>query len=262
MADISKLVEIMAKLRGKDGCPWDREQTHKTLKRFLIEESYEVLDAIDKEDMESVKEELGDVLLQVVFHAQIAEEKKLFNIQDIIDGISNKLIRRHPHVFKDATVENAKDVETLWERIKQKEYKDSKGEKSSVLDGVPSGMPSLYQALRLTEKAARVGFDWQRAEDVIDKIEEELSELKEAIKNRDKDEITHELGDLIFAVANFARHAEIDPEYAHKQTLDRFKSRFKLMEELARQRGFKLQEKDLQELEALWQEAKHILNQA
>ena len=176
--DIQKLVDVMAQLRSPDGCPWDREQDHDTLKRFLIEEAYEVIEAIENKDFLHLREELGDLLLQVVFHAQVAEEANLFNLQNVIDEIHAKLLRRHPHVFKDALVNNSRDVEVQWEDIKRKEKKGKEeGVERSAIDGVPLAMPSTLQAVRLTEKAGRVGFDWKKVDDVVDKVDEELSEL-------------------------------------------------------------------------------------
>ena len=259
--DIQKLVDVMSKLRAPDGCPWDREQDHDTLKRFLVEESYEVIEAIENKDFEHLKEELGDLLLQVVFHAQVANESKLFNFQDVIDGIYNKLVHRHPHVFKDALVNSSRDVEVMWEDIKRKEKKhmNTDGTERSAIDGVPLAMPATLQAVRLTEKAGRVGFDWENAEQVMEKIDEELDELKESLKNKNKKEIEHELGDLLFAACNLARHLSMDPEEANRKALVRFRLRFKTMEKIAGERGQKLKDLPLTEQEKLWVEAKKIV---
>ncbi len=260
--DIQKLVDIMARLRAPDGCPWDREQDHTSLKRFLIEEAYEVIEAIESKDFEHLKEELGDLLLQVIFHARVAQEAGLFDIQDVIDGIHKKLIHRHPHVFQDVFVDTAKGVEVQWEQIKIEEKKSKIGkaeQERSIIDGVPLAMPATLQAVRLTEKAARVGFDWKNADDVMAKIEEEWNELKEAMAGKNEKEIKHELGDIMFALCNLARHLNVDPEEVQRQSMDRFRARFKMMEKIAQERGKKLKEYNLEEQELLWQEAKKIL---
>ncbi|MCX6112427.1 MAG: nucleoside triphosphate pyrophosphohydrolase, partial [Proteobacteria bacterium] len=251
---------VMAKLRSPDGCPWDKEQDHDTLKRFLIEEAYEVIEAIENKDFVHLREELGDLLLQVVFHAQVAQEKDLFNLQDVIDEIHAKLLRRHPHVFKDALVHSSRDVEVQWEDIKRKEKNNKEKDKErSAIDGVPLAMPSTLQAVRLTEKAGRVGFDWKKTDDVIDKIDEELSELKHELKHGDKKKIEHELGDMLFAVCNLSRHLNMDPEEVHRKTLIRFRERFKLMEKFAAEKGKPLKDFNLDEQEKFWKQAKKIL---
>jgi len=247
-------------LRSPDGCPWDKEQDHDTLKRFLIEESYEVIEAIENKDFEHLREELGDLLLQVVFHAQVAEENKLFNLQNVIDEIHAKLLRRHPHVFKDALVNNSRDVEVQWEDIKRKEKKGKNGgTERSAIDGVPLAMPSTLQAVRITEKAGRVGFDWKKPQDVVEKIDEELTELKHEMQHGNKEKIEHELGDVLFAVCNLARHLNIDPEEAQRKTLIRFRERFKLMENFAAKKGKHLKEFTLEEQDEFWKQAKKIL---
>jgi len=259
--DIQKLVDVMAKLRSPEGCPWDKEQDHDTLKRFLVEEAYEVIEAVENKDFEHLKEELGDLLLQVVFHAQVAEENGYFKFQDVIDGIYNKLLHRHPHVFKDASVNNSRDVEIQWEDLKRKEKKNlaPDGSERSAIDGVPTSMPATLQAVRLTEKAGRVGFDWENVDGVMDKIDEELGELKASLKNKDKKEIEHELGDLLFAVSNLSRHLKMDPEEVHREALHRFRHRFKMMEKFAREKGTELKKLSLDEQEKLWQQAKKEL---
>ena len=258
--DIQKLVDVMAQLRSPDGCPWDREQDHDTLKRFLIEEAYEVIEAIENKDFPHLREELGDLLLQVVFHAQVAEEKGLFDLQGVIDEIHAKLLRRHPHVFKDALVNNSRDVEVQWEDIKRKEKKNmEEGKERSAIDGVPLAMPSTLQAVRLTEKAGRVGFDWKKVDDVVDKIDEELSELKHELKHGDKKKIEHELGDMLFALCNLSRHLNMDPEEVHRKSLIRFRERFKLMEKFAAEKGKYLKDFDLEDQEKFWEQAKKKL---
>lgn len=257
--DIQKLVDVMAKLRAPDGCPWDREQDHDTLKRFLIEEAYEVIEAIENKDFNHLREELGDLLLQVIFHAQVAEENGLFKLQDVIDEIHAKLLRRHPHVFKDALVNSSRDVEVQWEDIKRKEKKDNDKERSAI-DGVPLAMPSTLQAVRLTEKASRVGFDWHKIDDVVDKIDEELLELKDELKTCDKLKIEHELGDLLFAICNLSRHLNMDPEEVLRKSLIRFRDRFRVMEKIATEKGKNLKDFGLKDQDLFWEQAKKILN--
>ena len=258
--NIQELQKIMAQLRSPNGCPWDREQTPQTLKRFLIEESYELLEAIDKNNVEDIKEELGDVLLQVVFHSQIAEEENKFTLNDVIDGICKKLIVRHPHVFDTNNLEinTARDVEIQWEKIKQKDYQ-KKATRESVVDGVPTAMPSTLQAVRITEKASRVGFDWNNPKDVLNKLDEELQELKEAFEHGNPKEIKHEMGDMFFALSNLARHQQLDPEEVHNSCIQRFKTRFKKMEELAKLENKTLNDYTLEQQEELWQKAKKLL---
>ncbi len=259
--DLQKLVDVMAKLRAPDGCPWDREQDHDTLKRFLIEEAYEVIEAIENKDFLHLREELGDLLLQVVFHAQVAEENGLFKIQDVIDEIHSKLLRRHPHVFQDATVNNSRDVEVQWEDIKRKEKKgDVNKPERSAIDGVPLAMPSTLQAVRLTEKASRVGFDWNNTADVVSKIDEELLELKDELKKNDRAKIEHELGDILFAVCNLSRHLNMDPEEVLRKSLIRFRERFKMMEKLASEKGKEIKDFDLEHQDKFWEQAKKILD--
>lgn len=255
MTDINKLVEVMSKLRGNDGCPWDKEQTFDTLKRFMVEEVYEVIEAINKNDNNSIKEELGDLLLQVVFYSEIAREKSLFNFQDVIDGIHNKLIQRHPHIFRTDSekIITAKQVEEQWESIKVKTNK------KSVIDGVPKSMPSTLQALRITEKASRVGFDWDNSKQVISKIYEEIKELEEAIESKNNFEITNELGDVFFALSNLARKLNINPEEAHLASINKFSNRFKKMEELAKDDGKNFYKLLIEEQELYWIKAKKVL---
>ena len=245
-----RLVDIMHQLRQK--CPWDRKQTRESLKPYLIEEAYEVLDAIESNDPEKLKEELGDLMLQAVFHAEIAKEKGEFDIYDVIDFLCNKLIYRHPHVFGDLKVRDAEEVLKNWEKLKQKE----KNHKGSVLDGVPEQLPALIQAYRLQEKASKVGFDWEDVEGVKAKVEEEWKELLEAIATKDKKEIEEELGDLLFAIANLARFLGVDPESALRGCNRRFKERFKFIEAKLREEGKRPEEVDLSYLDRLWEEAK------
>lgn len=241
-----QLIKLMAKLRSDTGCPWDREQDHVSLKKHLIEETYEVIDAIDDGNPDELKEELGDLLLQVVFHAQISRENDQFDINDVIDELVAKLLRRHPHVFGEEKAETAKDVVKTWEQAKAAEK-----EKRSVLAGVPRNLPALIKAYRLQEKAGKTGFDWNNIADVFSKIHEEVDELNEAISLGKG--IKDELGDIFFALVNLARHLEIDPEDALNTTNGRFICRFTKMEEMS---DFKLSSMSLKEMDRLWEKAK------
>lgn len=246
---IDRLIAIMAHLRGPDGCPWDRQQTLETLKPYLVEETYEVLDAIDAGEPERLKNELGDVLLQVAFQSQIASEKDWFGFRDVAGAIADKLIRRHPHVFGDESVSTAAEVVETWERVKEKE-----GDRG-LLDGVPRHMPALQKAYRVSQKVSRVGFDWPDVSGLLDKIAEEARELVEAEEERD---IKAELGDVLFALCNLARHLRVDPEEALQEANDRFINRFSHVEKELTGRGASLQETPLEEMDRLWEEAKDI----
>jgi len=248
------LVEIMKRLRGPGGCPWDKEQSKESLKPYVIEEAYEVVEAIDDGDISEIREELGDLLLQVVFLAQLAEEAGEFNINDVIAAISEKLVRRHPHVFGGEASETAEEVLKSWASIKVDEKKE-KG-KRSVLDGVPFHMPALLRAHRITEKAARVGFDWNNIDEVFKKLEEELGEFEEAIESKDVGKVEAELGDVIFALVNISRFLEVNPEEALKKTVRKFINRFNYIEEGLERAKKDIRETGLEEMERLWQEAK------
>ncbi len=250
----NNLLKIMSKLRGKNGCPWDKEQTTESLKPFLIEEAYEVIEAIDEKSPEKLKEELGDLLLQVVFHAQLAKERKEFDMENILETLEEKLIRRHPHVFGDVSYEDAKEVLAQWERIKKEEKANSKRE--SMLDSVPKELPALLRAHRLQDKAARVGFDWKHINDVFAKVEEEIKEFKGAIKEKNSDEVEDELGDIFFALVNVARFLEINPEDALRKTISKFISRFRYIEERAKEAKRELSDMTLEEMDKFWEEAK------
>jgi len=250
----NNLLKIMSKLRGKKGCPWDKEQTTESLKPFLIEEAYEVIEAIDEKSPEKMKEELGDLLLQVVFHAQLAKEKKEFDMEDILETLEEKLIRRHPHVFGDVSYEDAKEVLVQWEKIKKEEKANIKRE--SMLDSVPKELPALLRAHRLQDKASRVGFDWKHIDDVFKKVEEEIKEFKGAVKEKKADEIEDELGDIFFALVNVARFLEINPEDALRKTISKFISRFRYIEEKAKEAGRELSDMTLEEMDKFWEEAK------
>jgi tetrapyrrole methylase family protein/MazG family protein len=249
-----RLIEIMARLRAPNGCPWDREQTPDSITPYLLEETYETIEAITSGDKAHVREELGDLLLQVVFQSQMANEAGDFDVGGVIDSISEKLIRRHPHVFGDTKVKGSKDVLTNWEHIKKSEGK------KSLLGGVPETLPALLKAYRLGEKASRVGFDWNNAEGVLEKIEEEARELHEAKKGGIKKDIEHEYGDLLLILANLGRFLKIDPETALRKATNRFIRRFQCMEETAAGRKLDLKKLDIEKLEELWQEAKKRLS--
>jgi tetrapyrrole methylase family protein/MazG family protein len=249
-----ELVRLMARLRAPGGCPWDREQTHASIKPYLIEEAYEVIEAIDAGDPVELKKELGDLLLQVVFHAQMAHEADRFDIVEVAQAICDKLVHRHPHVFGDVEVKDAAEVLHNWSRLKAKERLAS--DDRSAIAGVPRGMPALLRAARLGEKAGRVGFDWKSAADVLDKVREETAELEAAMLDGDRGAIEAELGDLLFALASLARHSDVEPETALAKAADRFSRRFRRMEERLRRDGRELHEVSAEELEAAWQRAK------
>lgn len=248
------LLDIMARLRSPGGCPWDREQDHKSLKRYLIEETYEVLEAIDEENPAKLCDELGDVLLQVVFHAQIAKENGRFDMSDVVHGVSSKMINRHPHVFGEAEAETPDDVMEIWEKVKKKE----KGQETQtkVLKSVPGNLPSLMRSYKVQEKAAQVGFDWDKPEDAFQKVEEEVQELKKACESGNQAEIEEELGDLLFAVVNVSRFYKVQPELALAATINKFIKRFEYVETRSAQQGKSLENMTLAEMDALWDECK------
>lgn len=252
--DIQPLADVMRTLREPGGCPWDREQTHKSIRSNMIEEVYEYLEAVDADDVDGMREELGDVLMQVVFHARMAQEAGHFDLQDVIDEVVDKLIRRHPHVFGDTHVEGSDDVLRNWEAIKKQE----KQERKHVLDGVSQGLPALLRAYKLQGKAAKVGFDWDDIAGVWAKVEEELGELRAAIASGDKAAAESELGDVLFAIVNYARHNKIEPEVALDGTNNRFAKRFGHVEQRVEESGKPWQEFSLQELDKFWDEAKKL----
>ena len=249
-----ELESIMSRLRAKDGCPWDREQDHVTLQRYLIEEAYELIDAIDDGDDEHLVDELGDVLLQVVFHCQIARETERFDLQDVARTISEKLLRRHPHVFGDTTVDDADGVVRQWEEIKREESTGRK--RTSHLDGVPRHLPALLQAEKIQKKAAKVGFDWPNIDGVIEKLDEELAELKAARAAGDAEAVAAEAGDLLFTIVNFSRFCKFNAEDALRGTVGRFRERFSFIEQELQRQGRTFEASSLAELDALWDEAK------
>ena len=251
MSSIDRLREIVAKLRAPDGCPWDREQTHATLKPHLLEECYELIDAIDDQDDEAFLEELGDVLLQVVLHAQMASEESRFDFDQIADRIADKLVLRHPHVFGDSKLATSDAVLRQWDAIKRSE----KQERESILDGVPRTLPALARAQKVQVKAARAGFDWPEAHDVVAKIREEISEIETA---KDTGELSEELGDLLFSIVNFARKQGLDAEGLMQAATAKFARRFRTIEKFAAKRGIQLSTLSLPELDQLWEEVKHL----
>jgi tetrapyrrole methylase family protein / MazG family protein len=256
-ANISMLVEIMKKLRSPEGCPWDREQTHDSLKPYLIEEAYEVLEAIELKDASSLEEELGDLLLQVVFHAQLAEEKRQFDMNDVIRGISEKLIRRHPHVFAGMDLKTSEEVLVHWKKIKADEKgKSLLQEKHSILDGLPKDLPPLTEAVQLTRRAAEVGFDWPTLDGIFEKLGEEVGEIQEAIRSGKEEEIREELGDLFFVLANLARRLLVDPELAMRSANRKFQRRFRGLERELQEKDQTLAETSLEEMDTLWEKRK------
>lgn len=245
------LVELMSRLRGPAGCPWDREQSHQSLKSFLIEEAYEVNEAIEHSDFESLREELGDLLLQIVFHAQIAKELGKFDIGQVLDGIIGKLVRRHPHVFEKLELSSSQEVIEHWNKIKAGEK-----DQPSLLAGIPSSLPALLLALKIQARAAKVGFDWEKSEHVLKKLKEEVAEFEKACS--DEGPVEAELGDLLFTLVNIARHFNIDPEEALRKTIKKFKRRFEHIERKADEKERQLKEMSLDELDSLWDEAKEV----
>ena len=250
----TELVGVIATLRSENGCPWDREQTHESLKSTLIEETYETLEAIDTGDPNKLKDELGDLLMNVMLQAQIAAEHKDFDIYGVIETITEKLIRRHPHVFGDVEVEDSDEVIKNWEAIKRQEagYSDRK----SVLDGIPNAMPTLLRAQKIQNRAARVGFDWEELKDVVAKVEEELEEVKASMNTDVPEAVAMELGDLLFAIVNLCRFMEIQAEETLRQANRKFITRFKWMEAELERRGTNFEAQDLESLDAIWEEAK------
>lgn len=248
------LVVIMKMLRAEDGCPWDAAQTHESIKNNFIEETYEVIEAINKKDSALLCEELGDVLLQVVFHAQMESEKNVFDIGDVSDGICKKLIQRHPHVFGDVNVGGVDDVLTNWENIKNK----TKNRKtvSESMASVPRELPALMRSAKVQSKAKKVGFDWEEIEPVYEKMYEEIDELKQAVKEQDKAHIQEELGDVLFVAVNLSRFIDCDAEECLNMSTDKFIDRFKQVEKFANQRGIDIKTSSIDELEELWDEAK------
>jgi tetrapyrrole methylase family protein/MazG family protein len=251
-----KLVEIMARLRAPGGCPWDREQTFDSIKPYLLEETYEVMDAIDARDWQELTGELGDLLLQPVFLAEMAAEQNLFSIADALDAINEKLVRRHPHIFGEQTAETAGDVRRIWGEVKAEEKKQ-KGESSAgLLDSVPRALPALVEAQQITTRAAHVGFDWDTPEQVLEKLHEELAEFDAARQAASQDELEGELGDMLFVLVNLARFVKVDPEQALRRTNVKFRHRFGYIERKLAEQGKTPEDATLAEMDALWEESK------
>ena len=252
--DFNDLLDIMARLRAENGCPWDREQTHESLRIYMIEETYEVLEALDAGDRDKFCNELGDLLLQIVFHAQIARENGEFDINDVTTEICRKLISRHPHIFGDVRADTPDQVVENWEAIKKRE-KQLKSQ-TGVLKDVPSNLPALMRSYKVQQKAAQVGFDWDDIEDVFNKVDEEIRELRDVYKSKNVERITDELGDTMFALVNLSRFLKVQPELALTGTVNKFIRRFEYIEQQSTKAGKKLEEMTLAEMDELWNEAK------
>ena len=251
MSKLDQLRKIVKKLRSPDGCDWDKEQTHKSLVPYLIEETYEVIEAIENNDSKALKEELGDLLLHVLFQAELSSEKKEFDIFDSLDSINNKLVRRHPHVFDKDSKNDSWNQKGSWEKSKKKEKK-----RDSVLEGVPKSLPGLLRSRRIQERAASVGFDWKEVDPIIDKVEEELNEVRESIDENDKEQIELELGDLLFSIVNLSRFYNIDPENALKRSTNKFINRFNKIEKRISESGKSMEDSDLETMDKIWNEVK------
>ncbi len=251
-----RLVEIISRLRGPQGCPWDREQTPQSLKKYILEEAYEVVEAIDQGDPVEVCEELGDAIFLLTFVAYLYQEAGDFEVADVLRLCAEKMIRRHPHVFGDTAVANAAEVIAQWQRIKEKEARQKEKDRSAILGNLPKTMPALQRAFRVGERASRVGFDWKEAEELFPKIEEELSELREALAKGERDQVREELGDLLFTVANLARKLGVNPEEALRDNVEKFIHRFRAMEEHFARQGQDLHQVSLEEMDRVWEEIK------
>jgi tetrapyrrole methylase family protein/MazG family protein len=250
--NFEELVEIVAKLRSPDGCPWDREQTRESLKQYLVEEFYELFDALEDNDYDGMKEEMGDLLFQIILQSQLSKEEGKFNINDVVADIAGKMVRRHPHVFSDKKLKTSDDVVEWWDENKKREGKDH----DSAIGGVPRSLPALLRARKIQMKATKVGFDWSRIEDVFEKLEEEIRELKEAINEKKHKDIEDELGDLFFVLVRIANFVDVNPEDALSRTISKFDQRFRYIEAAAARQGRKLSDMTLAEMEVFWQEAK------
>jgi tetrapyrrole methylase family protein/MazG family protein len=250
-----ELVDIVAKLRSPDGCPWDREQTRESLMPFLVEEFYELIDAFDERDQGGIKEELGDLLFQIVLQSQLSKEEGIFDINHVIEGITQKMVRRHPHVFGEKDLKTSDDVSNWWEEHKKSEGKDY----NSAIGGVPKSLPALIRAQKLQLKATKVGFDWEKIEDVFGKLDEEIGELKDAIGKKNNAEMEDELGDILFVLVRVANSVDVNPEFALRKTINKFIARFEHIETQAAEQGRRLSEMTLAEMDALWDQAKREL---
>ncbi|WP_421781508.1 nucleoside triphosphate pyrophosphohydrolase [Kiloniella litopenaei] len=260
---ISRLIDLMRDLRDPDGgCPWDIEQNFRSIAPYTIEEAYEVADAIEKNDHASLKDELGDLLLQVVYHSQIAKDENLFDFEDVAQAITEKMISRHPHVYGDINHNDIEEQKRAWEDLKTKEREKKQGKKeTSVLDGITHGLPAATRAIKLQKRAAKVGFDWPDINPVIEKIHEEIEELKDVLSSKERTDIDRaedELGDVLFSVVNLARHLEIDPEQALRRTNQKFENRFRNVEKTIKNRGLDINETSLEYMENIWIESKKV----
>ena len=255
----SILINIMKKLRSKDGCMWDREQSHDSIKRNLIEETYEAVECIESSDLEGLKEELGDLMLQIVFHSQMASEDGEFNINDVMKNIIEKLIRRHPHVFKNKILNSCDEILENWEDIKKAERKKSLKKKDSIFVDIPKILPSLHYAYEIQNRASRLGFDWDEIREVFKKIKEEINEINEELKRGKKDAVADEIGDTLFSIVNFSRHLGIDCEQCLKNTSKKFIQRFDFMEKYAKENNLDFKKMSLEEKDKLWEIAKKNL---
>ena len=252
---LSKLIKITETLMGEDGCPWDKVQTRESLKPYLVEETYEVLDALDANDPEKIKDELGDLLYQILFHSKISNLKGEFDFRDVIDNLSEKMVRRHPHVFKEGELNTPDQVVKQWEEIKRNEK--NQANQKSILDNIPKNLPSLLRAQKLQKKAAKEGFDWDQISDVFDKLDEEIVEFKEAVLKKKSADIQNEIGDMIFIITNIAKCYKIDAEEALRSTNNKFIKRFQYIEQKIEAKGKTLKDSSLEEMERYWQEAKN-----
>ena len=255
-SELDRLVKIVAKLRAPDGCPWDREQNHESILSGLLDEVYEFFEAVDKKDTYEMKEELGDILLQVVFHAQMANEKSNFNFDDVAREIGDKLIRRHPHVFSNTTVDSTEEVLQNWEEIKKAEK--GKENRVHINDGIPKALPALLRAEKIQKIVARVGFDWNDMKPVLDKVEEEFAEFREALEKGDVENANEELGDIIFSLVNVGRHKNIVAEDSLRKTVDKFEKRFNYIEDEFKKEQRQISDASLEELDIYWERAKKI----
>ena len=252
---LSKLIKITDTLMGEDGCPWDKVQTRESLKPYLVEETYEVLEALDTNDPEKIKDELGDLLYQILFHSKISSLKGEFNFRDVIDNLSEKMVRRHPHVFKEGELNTPDQVVKQWEEIKRNEK--NQANQKSILDNIPKNLPSLLRAQKLQKKAAKEGFDWDQISDVSDKLDEEIVEFKEAVLKKKSADIQNEIGDIIFVITNIAKCYKIDAEEALRSTNNKFINRFQYIEQKIEAKGKTIKASPLEEMERYWQEAKN-----
>ena len=249
------LIDLIRTLRGPNGCPWDRKQTPADVKSYLVEELYEVLEAIDRGDKEHLQEEVGDLLFMILFLTNLYEENNTFTLKEALDGIIKKMIHRHPHVFGDTRAETVEEIRSNWQTLKEKEGKPPG---KSLLGSIPAHLPSLYQAFRMTLKASKVGFDWENAAQVLDKVREEIDELEQELAGADRERKEHEIGDLLFSIANLSRHLDIEPEQALRTCNEKFFRRFSYVEQQLQSKGKTPREATLAEMDALWEEAKGL----